>query len=132
MPHLVLTGNLDVSRAVTTCPREVHRWGRAVLKTEECWLRRDGAAMLVEGVVVELSRPQHPVAMVAGRGTDTIVRLWPLSTVERTTAVQRWLCLLAAGLQSTGAGRVRVTNIPREVWSDLGLLLDPELDIGRR
>ena len=86
--------------------------------------------MLVEGVVVELSRPQHPVAMVARRDADTIVRLWPLSTVERTAPVQRWLCLLAAGLQAAGGGRVRVTNIPREVWSDLGLLLGPELESG--
>ena len=127
MPHLVLAGGLDLGRAVVACPREVHRWGRAVLKTQECWLRSDAAAVLVEGVVVELSRPQHPVAMVAEREADTIVRLWPLSTVERTPAVQRWLCLLAVRMQGLGGGPVRVTNIPRDVWSDLSLVLAPEL-----
>ena len=50
MPHLVLTGEVDLPRVAEALPRTVYRWGRAVLKTEECWLREDRRAVLVEGV----------------------------------------------------------------------------------
>lgn len=125
MPHLVLSGGIDPERV--ELPEAVHRWGRAVMKTEGSWQRCGGEALLVEGVVVEYARPLHPVALVAPHDGDTIVRLWPVVTVERTHPVQRWLCLLAVELQRQGAGPVRVTNIPRDLWQDLGLVVVPEL-----
>lgn len=122
MPHLVLRGALAFDGVVVD--PEVHRWGRAVLKTDLCWLRRDARAMLVEGVVVEFSRPLHPVAVVAHHHGDTTVRLWQAVPVERTRAVQRWLCLVAVALQRAGAGRVTNTNIPTDLWHDLDLAVD--------
>jgi hypothetical protein len=121
MPHLVLAGEIDLARAVEALPREVHRWGRAVLKVEECWLRADRRAALVAGVVVELARPLHPVAVVASHHGDTHVRLWPRAAVERTEAVQRWLLVLARELQRLGAGAVTSSNLPPALWLDLGL-----------
>lgn len=121
MPHLVLVGDVDFERVANHLPRAVHRLGRAVLKTEDCWVRWDREALLIEGVVVEFSRPLHPVAVVARHHDDTVVRLWSRASVERTRPVQRWLCLLAAELQRLGVGPVKVTNIPVELWSDLGL-----------
>lgn len=125
MPHLVLAGGIDLA-AISLEPA-VHRWGRAVMKTEGSWRRVGGEALLVEGVVVEFSRPLHPVALLAPHDGDTIVRLWPTVGVERTRPVQRWLCLLAVELQRRGAGPVRVTNIPPELWRDLNLAVVPEL-----
>jgi hypothetical protein len=125
MPHLVLVGGIDLEGAANRLPRTIHRVGRAVLKTEDCWLRTDREALLVEGVVVEFSRPLHPVAVVAPHHDDTVVRLWSRVSVERTRPVQRWLCVLAAELQHLGLGPVKVTNIPTELWSDLGLAVQP-------
>jgi hypothetical protein len=121
MPHLVMEGGVELSNAARGLGGEVHRWGRAVLKIESCWLRGDLEAMLVEGVVVEFSRPLHPVAVVAAHRGDITVRLWSLAPVERSRAVQRWLCLVAAELQRLGAGAVKVTNISEELWSELEL-----------
>lgn len=125
MPHLVLAGPLDWPRIASRVAPVVRRWGRAVLKTEGCWLRQDRTALLLEGVIVEHSRPLHPVALVAPRHGDTIVRLWPLVDVERTPAVQRWLALVARDLQTWGAGPLRVSNLPVELWSDLDLTNPP-------
>jgi len=121
MPHLVLSGGFELARAAVALEPEVHRFERAVLKTEACWLRGDGGAMLVEGVVVEFSRPLHPMALIAPHRGDIIVRLWTRVAVERTRAVQRWLCVIAAGVQRAGAGSVLATNIAPELWSDLGM-----------
>lgn len=123
MPHLVLAGRIDLEWVGDRCPRSVYRWGRAVLKTEDCWLRADGTALLLEGVVVEFSRPLHPVALVAAHHDDTIVRLWSRADVERTGPVQRWLCHVASELQRLGAGPVKTTNIPDDLRSDLNLVM---------
>ena len=63
MPHLVLSGEVKLGDIASQISPEVHRWGTAVLKTEAVWCRSDGEALLVEGVVVEHSRPLHPVAV---------------------------------------------------------------------
>jgi hypothetical protein len=121
MPHLVLVGGIDLEGVANRLPRTIQRVGRAVLKTEDCWLRADREALLVEGVIVEFSRPLHPVAVVASHHNDTVVRLWSRVSVERTRPVQRWLCVLATELQHLGLGPVKVTNSPTELWSDLDL-----------
>jgi len=99
-----------------------HRWGRAVLKTERWWTRSDGQALLVEGVIVEFSRALHPLALVAPHHGNTAVRLWPYLEIERTRALHRWLALIAADLQSAGAGRLVKTNIPADILEGIELL----------
>jgi hypothetical protein len=81
--------------------------------------------MLIDGVVVELVRPLHPVALVSIRDGDTVVRLWPVVEVERTAAVQRWLAVIAGGLQQLGGGAVHTTNIGADVLDGLDLTIDP-------
>ncbi len=121
MPHLVLAGGVDLERALGGLETEVRRWGRTVLKTDQIWFRADQAAALVEGVVVEHSRPLHPVALIALHHGDTIVRLWQVAPVERTPAVQRWLALVAADLRKQGAGPLIATNLADELLEDLQL-----------
>ena len=121
MPHLILEGTLDLAKLSSQMSREVWRWGPAVIKTEEVWCRSDGSALLVEGVVVEHSRPLHPVAMIALQHGDTTVRLWRLAAVERTPAVQRWLACLAAEICGLGLGRVKKTNLPAALFEGLDL-----------
>ncbi len=123
MPHLVLSGPTALETAARRIEKNPRRWGRAVIKTEDWWTRSDGRALLVEGVVVEFSRALHPLAVVALDHDDTSVRLWPHQRVERTPAVQRWLALTAFDLQQGGAGAVRTTNIPDEIFGDIGLVL---------
>lgn len=119
MPHVTLGGVIDSRVIAEGLPRSVYRWGRAVMKTEDCWLRADQRAVLVEGVVVEHSRPQHPVAIIAARDGSTTVRLWPTAPVERTRPVQRWLALVAVELRHLGLAGPEATNLADEVVTDL-------------
>jgi len=121
MPHVILEGEVDLDRVAESLAGEVQRWGPVVLKTEASWRRSDGLALLVEGVVIEHSRPLHPVAVIAPTKGDTGVRLWRLAPVERTPAVQRWIASIAGELRRYGAGPLKTTNIAAELWRDLGL-----------
>lgn len=119
MPHVILLRSLPAREVSLGLRPAVRRWGAAVLKIERCWVRQDELAVLVEGVVVEHSRPLHPVALVEPHREGTIVRLWPLAPIERTAAVQRWLALIAADLCCLGLGPLVGTNLAAELWSDL-------------
>jgi hypothetical protein len=121
MPHVVLDGVVHVEALLEHMPREVRKWGPAVLKTEQLWRRADGRAVLVEGVVVEHARPLHPIAVVAEHRGDTRVSLWPYAPVERTPAVQRWLATVASDVQKLSGGMLRTTNISRSLLEGLGL-----------
>jgi len=121
MPHLVLRDELDFDLVLERMPRDAVKWGAAVLKTQDLWRRADGRAILIEGVVVEHSRPLHPIAVVSLSHGDTSVRLWSLAAVERTPAVQRWLAVVAGNLQRLGAGAVRTTNIAPALVEDLAI-----------
>lgn len=123
MPHVVLSGDVDMARLAAELPRNLHRFKAAVLKTEEVWQRADAGAVLVEGVVVEHTRPLHPVAVIAKHHGDTSVRLWRLAPVERTPAIQRWLAHVARDVQMLGGGPVRATNLAPELVEDVGLEL---------
>jgi hypothetical protein len=124
MPHLVIRGSIDVARVAENLELDVVRWGRAVLKTGEVWVRADQEAVLIDGVVVELVRPLHPVAMVSHRDGGTVIRLWPVVEVERTPAVQRWLAVIAQRLQRLGGGAVHTTNLGGDILDGLDLELE--------
>ena len=119
MPHLVLRDEMDFDLVLERMPKNAVKWGAAVLKTADLWRRADGRAILIEGVVVEHSRPLHPVALISLSHGDTSLRLWRLAAVERTPAVQRWLAVVARDLQQLGAGPVRATNIAPALVEDL-------------
>jgi hypothetical protein len=121
MPHLVLVGEVKLVEVGPKISGDVQRWGAAVLKNEATWYRSDGNALLVEGVVVEHSRPLHPVAVISITHGDTNIRLWRLAPVERTPAVQRWLATVASEVRRLGGGRLKTTNISDDLWQDLGL-----------
>jgi hypothetical protein len=120
MPHIILRGEISPEQVVEDFLPKVHRWGRAVLKLSECWLRKDRRALLVDGVVVELSRPLHPVILVGVQENETHVRLWPRVDVERTWPVQRLLAVYAADLVGYESVHGALsTNIPEQLWRDL-------------
>lgn len=120
MPHVVLDATWPAAEIAARIPLDVVRWRNAVLKTDMCWLRSEGEGVLVEGVVVEHTRPLKPVAVITPHEDRTVVRLWPTAPVERTPAVQRWLALLAGHIGRDEAV-ARATNIGADALEGLDL-----------
>jgi len=124
MPHLILAGALRGDVVAEKLETQVFHWGRAVLKIDQSWCRADCRAVLVEGVVVEYSRPLHPLLLIKLEADSVHLSLCPLAPVERTPAVQRLLALCAAKLQALGGGPVVATNLSQDLYEDLGLSLE--------
>ncbi len=114
MPHLILKGDVDLAEWADAFDTSAIRWQRAVLKVEDSWLRSDGAALLVEGIVVEFSRPLHPVAFVGLHHGNTIVRLWARGGVERTEAVNDGSALLPRSSVQRPASPFTAPTFPTE------------------
>lgn len=121
MPHLIFEGLPDLRQI--NFPAEPLRRGRVVMKIEHSWLRSDGQAMLVEGVVVEFSRALHPVAVVSVSRGRISLGLWPHVPVERSEAVQRWLLMVAKYLRDAGAGAVKTSNLSPDLLAEFQLSL---------
>lgn len=113
MPHLIFDSSPELSKL--SFSSEVCREGRTVMKIEHSWLRSDGRSLLVEGVVVEFSRALHPVAEIAFRREKLHVGLWPLVSVERSGAIQKWLLMLGRMLQDSGVGPLVRTNLSMDL-----------------
>jgi hypothetical protein len=82
-----------------------------VARLEGRYLAADGVALLLQGVVVEFSRPLHPVLLVTHRRDATAVHLWPTVSVERTEAVKRLVWQVSEELTAFGAGQITSTNL---------------------
>jgi len=111
MPHVVRAGRADLEAAWRGLPSGPWRWGRMVARIEGRYLAADAVALLLQGVVVEFSRPLHPVVLVTHRRDATAVHLWPTAPVERTDGVKRLVWQVAQELTAFGAGEISSTNL---------------------
>jgi len=111
MPHVVRAGRADLEAAWRGLAGGPWRWGRVVARIEGRYLASEGVALLLAGVVVEFSRPLHPVVLVTHRRDATAVHLWPAVQVERTAAVKRLVWQVAEELTAFGAGAITATNL---------------------
>ena len=111
MPHVVRAGKVDLAAAWRGLPGGPWRWGRVVARLENSYLAASGQALLIQAVVVEFSRPRHPVLLVTHRRDETAVHLWPHVVVERTDAVKRLVWQVAGELTAFGAGEITATNL---------------------
>ena len=123
MPHVILTGTLDFDAVASSLDGDAHRWRAAVLKNEASWRRSDGLAVLIEGVVIEHSRPLHPVAVITQSHNDTSVQtVAPRAGRTHHPRFNAGSPRSRVELQRLGAGPVKTTNIADDLLHDLDLV----------
>jgi hypothetical protein len=115
MPHVILNGPISLEafqRQFT--PLEI-RWERAVLKLNDCYLNTRGTSLLLDCVVIDNGPPKVFLlqAVAEAQSSRASVRLYGRADFERTPAVKRLICEIAARIKAANAAIVYGnTNIP--------------------
>jgi hypothetical protein len=131
MPHVVITGPIDLARIYRELPAFEERRGGALLKLRDALLSRSGRTLLLDAVVVEgLTRAANSEdAPRAGPGATRrflvevdqhrdglTVRLYPPTDPEKTAGVKRLVARVASHILSLDErARVVRTNLAAEL-----------------
>lgn len=85
----------------------------ALIKADECYLAAIGAGLLVEMATVEGRLRQSFYILISTRGDETVVRLLPRTSPEKTRAVLRAVAWIASWIVSRSpASAIQSTNVP--------------------
>jgi len=96
MPHVVLTGQLDVPKVFQALEDIMHREDGQILKTGSRYLAADNNSIILEATVIEAgSKPVNFFALVGGRDDGLVVRIHPTTDPEKTDGVKKLLAVIA-------------------------------------
>jgi hypothetical protein len=112
MPHVVLTGNVNIDDIFNKLKGAFIRNESRLLKTENIYMSRDKTAILIESLAIEGGIKRSFFTMIGRRNDGVVVRIYQGSEVEKTVGVKSILGelakqLLAAFPQLT----IRETNL---------------------
>ena len=113
MPHVVISGAVDLAAFCRDFEPLLVRRGSDVLRAERIYLERGGQTALVAALVVERGRKQPFYVKISAhdRGSATL-RVDPATHVERSGAVKDLVAALGARLlRATPGASVEVTNL---------------------
>ncbi|HKQ98385.1 MAG TPA: hypothetical protein VJV75_10950 [Candidatus Polarisedimenticolia bacterium] len=112
MPHILLEGRAAITDLQSRHRPFSVREGDRLVKVDRFYADAEGAAALVETLVVEGAHTQRFLVQVTARGDGLSVRLEPMTDPEKTAGVKRALALVAERLREAGGLRYGSTNIP--------------------
>ncbi len=114
MPHVVLTGELDVEQVFRKLANVFNKDDRGILKTGSSYLESEGKAFIIEATAIENGPPRNFLVLVSKRDDGMVVRLHPSLDVEKTEGVKKVLALIAnqivASFPGTGIGKTNLQD----------------------
>ncbi len=112
MPHVVLSGKVDVEDIFDRLDPLFIRNGRTILKTSTAYMDRQKKSILIESLAIEEGKKIEFLATIGQREDGIVVRIYPGSEVEKTDGVKKILAEIATQLLDTFAElEVGKTNI---------------------
>jgi len=100
MPHVVLTGDVNIDDIFTTFkPVFIHK-DKDVLKTGTIYISHDKTTILLESLAIEDAVKKSFLAMISHRDDGIVVRIYPGSAVEKTSGVKKILAEIAKQLKA--------------------------------
>lgn len=112
MPHVVLTGTLDLEAVFKCLEKFTDRDGSHILRTGPAYLERDGGGILQEATVIEDKKSLNFLLFITKRDDGIVVRLHSFVGVEKTDGVKRLLALVAKRiLVAFPAAAIGTTNL---------------------
>ena len=116
MPHVVITGELDVREVFDRLTELQMRDGQTILRTGTRYLSGNGRSLIVEAAVIESGRSQNFLVLVGGRDDGLVVRIHPATDPEKTPGVKRIIAEVALSIIGAfpGAG-IGKTNLQAQL-----------------
>jgi hypothetical protein len=101
VPHVVLTGKVDIEQIFDELKPLLVRNEKNVLRTMDVFLERGKNAILVEALAIEDGKKRTFLATISRRDDGVVVRLYPKVDVEKTDGVKTILAELGKQLLGT-------------------------------
>ncbi len=113
MPHVVLTGKVDLLGYARAFEPLIVRQGRDVLRADKLYVEGPGRALLLEALAVESGRKLSFYIKASGYdGQSVTVRIDPLTHPERSEGVKQLVACVAADiLRKNPEARIETTNL---------------------
>jgi hypothetical protein len=99
VPHVVLTGKIDIEDIFAVLEPLLIRNEQTVLRTIDVYMERTKNAILVEALAIENGIKRTFLVMISRREDGVVIRLYPKFDVEKTDGVKKILAELAKQLK---------------------------------
>jgi len=114
MPHVVLTGELDIDAVFGKLEKVFLKDEKGILKTGASYLESEKKAIIIEATVIENGPPKNFFVLISQREDGLVVRLHPSLDVEKTDGVKMTLALVAkqvmAAFPGTAVGKTNLQD----------------------
>ena len=95
IPHVVLTGEVDVQDIFQQLQSLTLRKQQTLIRTQTTYLASDGTAMLIESLAGTPPKLQHFLTLINRRNDGLVIRIYPHSTIDKTSEVKQLLAEVA-------------------------------------
>lgn len=99
MPHVVLTGKVNIDSIFNKLNGVFIRNESGLLKTENIYMSRDKTTIIIETLAIESGVKRRFLTMIGRRDDGVVVRIYQGSEVEKTVGVKSILGEIAKQLQ---------------------------------
>jgi hypothetical protein len=112
MPHVVLNGRLNIDVIFDGLKNVSLRNESGILRTSDRYMSHEKTAILIESLAIENGVNRGFLTMVSRRDDGVVVRIYPLSSVEKTRGVKIILAQIAKQIMEIAPGfSIGETNI---------------------
>jgi hypothetical protein len=112
MPHVVLNGRLNIDVIFDGLKNVSLRNENEILRTSDRYMNHEKTAILIESLAIENGVNRGFLTMVSRRDDGVVVRIYPLSSVEKTRGVKIILAQIAKQIMEIAPGfSIGETNI---------------------
>ena len=112
MPNVTIEGPIDLRQIVIRRPEMFLRDPDGIKRVSEYYINTDCSKLLLEALVIEPGKKQQFFFQVRKKPDGALIRLEPISEVEKTPGVKRLMSQVAFAIRSLFPGsRYGKTNI---------------------
>ena len=98
MPHVVLTGPVDMEEVYRRLKPVFVKTDRGILKATDAYIDRARRTIIVDSLAIEGGEKERFLMAIALRGDGLVIRLFEVPEVQRTEGVRRVLAETAKQL----------------------------------